>query len=96
MLTGKERSILRKMSHDINSIFQIGKGGISENTIKQFDEALEARELVKATVLNNSLEDSYNAANNLAKKLKAEVVMTVGNKFVLYRKSKKKPSIPFL
>lgn len=55
MLTSKQRSYLRGLANNIPAIFQVGKGGIDDNTIKQFDEALEARELVKASVLKNSL-----------------------------------------
>ena len=93
MLTNKQRNFLRKLSHKLDAIYQIGKGGLSDNTIKQFDSGLEARELVKAKVLNNSLEDAREAAEYIAKETGAEVVSVIGNKFVLYRESKKKKTI---
>lgn len=89
MLTGKERSMLRSMANDIEPIFQVGKDGITENVIKQFDEALEARELVKATVLKNSILSAREACEEIAGKTGAEIVQVIGRKFVLYRKSKK-------
>jgi len=58
MLTGKQRSYLRGLANNLQPIFQVGKGGISDNMVKQFNDALEARELVKATVLKNALADT--------------------------------------
>ena len=55
MLTGKQRSYLKGLANEIDPIFQVGKNGITDNFIKQIDEALEARELIKVNVLNNSL-----------------------------------------
>ena len=88
MLTGKQRSYLKSIANTLPAIFQIGKGGMSENVIRQFDEALEARELVKASVLNNSEVTSREAWEDLAAALKAEFVQVIGNKFVLYRESR--------
>lgn len=88
MLTGKQRSYLRSLANVIPAIFQVGKGGISDNMLKQFDEALEARELVKGTVLKNSDLSAREVCEELASELEAEIVQVVGNKFVLYRESK--------
>ena len=55
MLNGKQRAALRRQAHGIPALYQIGKDGITENVIKQFDDALEARELIKVHVLENSL-----------------------------------------
>lgn len=88
MITGKQRAFLKSIANDIPPIFQIGKGGINDNMIKQFDDALEAREIVKATVLKNSLYDTRDICEELAQKLGAEIVQVIGNKFVLYRGSK--------
>lgn len=88
MLTGKQRSYLRSLANTIPSIFQVGKGGVTENVIKQFDDALEARELVKATVLKNSPEDAREICEEIASLTGAEIVQVIGNKFVLYRESK--------
>jgi len=88
MLTGKQRSYLRGLANTIPPIFQIGKGGISENMIKQFNDALEARELVKATVLKNALADTREICEHIARETEAEIVQVIGNKFVLYKESK--------
>ncbi|NMB95355.1 MAG: ribosome assembly RNA-binding protein YhbY [Clostridiaceae bacterium] len=87
MLTGKQRGYLRGIANSIQPILQIGKGGIDENVIAQFDEALEARELIKATVLRNSVSDVRTACEYIAGLTGAEVVQIIGNRFVLYRES---------
>lgn len=74
-------------------IFQVGKNGITENFIKQVDDALEKRELIKVKVLNNSLLDATEVANEIAEKTNSEFVQSIGNKFVLYRESKKNKKI---
>ena len=93
MLTSKQRATLRAMANGIDPITQIGKGGVGENMIKTVSDALEARELIKMRVLENSGEDVRSVAETLANATDADVVCTVGTKFVLYRKSKKKPKI---
>ncbi len=90
MLTGKQRSYLKSMANGIDSIMQIGKGGITENVIKQIDDALTARELIKISVLNNSMLEAKETANQIAEAVRAEYVQSIGNKFVLYRQSKEK------
>ena len=87
MLTGKQRSYLKGLANNIDPIFQVGKNGITDNFIKQIDEALEARELIKVNVLNNSLLEAKDIANELAETLDAEFVQSIGHKFVLYRES---------
>jgi RNA-binding protein len=87
LITGKQRGYLRNLANDIQPIFQIGKGGISDNVIKQFNDALEARELVKASVLKNSAIDAREACEKIASVTGAEIVQIIGNKFVLYRES---------
>ena len=96
MLTGKQRSYLKGMANSMDPIFQLGKNGVTDNFIKQVDEALEAREIIKIKVLNNSLLDTKEVASDLAQKTDAEFVQSIGNKFVLYRESKenKKISLP--
>jgi len=93
MITTKQRSYLRSLANTIQPIFQIGKGGVSENMIKQFDEALEARELIKATVLRNSVEDVRDVCNEIPQATGADIVQVIGNKFVLYRESKENKTI---
>ncbi len=87
MLTGKQRSFLRSIANTIPTILQVGKDGISANMIKQVDDALEARELVKGNVLKNSAIEAREACEELAQSLKAEIVQVIGNRFVLYRQS---------
>ncbi|MBW4827297.1 MAG: ribosome assembly RNA-binding protein YhbY [Clostridiaceae bacterium] len=93
MLTGKQRSYLKSIANGIESIFQIGKNGINENFIKQVDEALEAREIIKINVLKNSFLDTKTAANEVAKLTDAEFVQSIGNKFVIYKESEENKKI---
>ncbi|HEY9059771.1 MAG TPA: ribosome assembly RNA-binding protein YhbY [Pseudobacteroides sp.] len=89
MLTGKQRSFLRALANEVEPIFQIGKGGLNDNMITQFNDALEARELVKVSVLKNSLEDTRELCNEAARLTGAEIVQVIGKKFVLYKESTK-------
>lgn len=93
MLTGKQRAYLRSLAHDIDPIFQIGKYGIEENFLIQVSQALEARELIKIKVLENSGLGTREASDMICAKLKCEGIQAIGNKMVLYKKSKKKPKI---
>ncbi|HHV29223.1 MAG TPA: ribosome assembly RNA-binding protein YhbY [Clostridium sp.] len=95
MLTGKQRSYLRSLANSIEPIFQVGKGGINDNMIKQFNEALEARELIKVTVLKNAMVETKEVCNEAASLAGAEVVQVIGNKFVLYKESKENRLIEF-
>lgn len=88
MITSKQRSYLRSLANNIDSIFQVGKGGINDNMIKQFNDALEARELIKVSVLKNSIEDTREICNEAAELTQSDVVQVIGNKFVLYKESK--------
>ena len=91
-LTSKQRAQLRGLANSIDTIIHIGKDGIGENLIKQADDALEARELIKGRVLDNNIEyDARLAAEELAKATRAEVVQVIGSKFVLYRETHSKP-----
>lgn len=87
MLENKQRKILRKEAHHLDSVFQIGKNGISEEVIAQIDNVLEKRELIKVNILQNSDEELNEAANKVAQALRAEVVQTIGRVMVLYRES---------
>ncbi len=93
MITSKQRAYLRGLSNNIPAIMQIGKGGMTENLIKTFSDALEARELIKIKVLENSGEDPKVVVNTLAEALGAEPVAATGRKIVLYRASSKQPVI---
>ena len=90
-LTSKQRAQLRGLANSIDTIIHIGKDGIGDNLIKQADDALEARELIKGRVLDNNIEyDARIAAEELAKATRSEVVQVIGTKFVLYRPSHNK------
>ena len=91
-LTSKQRAQLRGLANSIDTILQVGKDGIGENLIKQADDALEARELIKGRVLDNKIEyDARTAAEELAVATRSEVVQVIGSKFVLYRETHSKP-----
>ena len=93
MLTSKQRAYLRGLSQSLDTIFQIGKGGITEELCFQVSNALEARELIKLRVLENSSYTARDAAEEIAREIGAEVVSCLGNRFVLYRRSEKKVKI---
>ena len=93
MLNSKQRAYLRSMSQKLDTIFQIGKGGISEELCHQLSNALEARELIKARVLDNSGYTAKEAADTIANTIGCDVVSCVGTKFVLYRESENKKRI---
>ena len=88
-MTTKQRSKLRSLAQTIEPIGQIGKAGISDNMIAGLSSALEARELIKVTVLKNAEDEAKYLADDLAAELNAEVVCTIGHKIVLYRRSLK-------
>ena len=91
-LTSKQRAQLRGLANTMATILHIGQDGIGENLVKQADDALEARELIKGKVLENNIEyDARLAAQELAKATRSEVVQVIGTKFVLYRESHSKP-----
>nr|WP_325243116.1 ribosome assembly RNA-binding protein YhbY [uncultured Oscillibacter sp.] len=91
-LTSKQRAQLRGLANGIDTILQVGKDGIGENLIKQADDALEAREIIKGKVLDNNLDyDARTAAEELARATRSEVVQAIGTKFVLYRETHSKP-----
>ena len=89
-LTSKQRAQLRGLANSIDTILIVGKDGIGDNLVKQADDALEARELIKGKVLENSLLSSREAAEALASATRSQVVQVIGTKFVLYRPTHKK------
>lgn len=96
MLTGKQKRFLRSEAHHLSPIFQVGKGGVNENMIKQVSEALEARELIKVSILQNCDQDKDEVASVISKGARAEIVQTIGNIIVLYKESRenKKLDLP--
>ena len=89
MLTSKQRAYLRKLSNPLTCIFQIGKGGITQEIATQLSNALEARELIKVKTLETCEYSAREAAEIIAEAIGADVVAVLGNKFVLYRQSEK-------
>ncbi|WP_423799144.1 ribosome assembly RNA-binding protein YhbY [Neobacillus sp. SAB-20_R2A] len=87
MLTGKQKRFLRSKAHHLDPIFQVGKGGVNENMVKQIADALEARELFKVSVLQNCDEDKNVVAQQLVDGAGAELVQIIGNTIVLYKES---------
>ena len=92
-MTSKQRAFLRSLSNSLNAILQIGKNGINDNLMKQVDDALEARELIKLSVLETAPEDNRALAEELATSTNSDVVQVIGNKITLYRSRKKNSKI---
>lgn len=86
-MTGKERAYLKKISHSLKPILIIGKEGVTENTIRQLDDALTKHELIKIKILNNNLDDRDEMIETILSGLKAEFVQYIGNKLTIYRDS---------
>ena len=96
MLSGKQRSYLKKMAHELEPTVNIGKSGHTENIKKEMLTGFEARELVKVKIQEGCTLEPKEVANQLADELHAEFVQAIGRKFVLYRESKdhKKIELP--
>lgn len=92
-MTSKDRAFLRSLATNIDPIFQIGKSGLSDNLIKQVDDALEARELIKITVLETAPKDAKSLSTELANATNSTVVQVMGRKITLYRMNKKESKI---
>ena len=93
MLTGKQKRYLRSLAHHLDPIFQVGKGGVNDHLIRHIEEALEARELIKVSVLNNSQDEARDIAPELAEKSGSELVQVIGKTIVLYKESKENKTI---
>ena len=93
MLNSRQRAQLRGLANGLDTIFQVGKGGLNDQLYKQVSEALEARELIKLRVLETSPVSSREAADEIAKATDSDVVQVIGYRFVLYKESKEHKSI---
>ncbi len=93
MINSKQRALLRSMAATEDTIIHIGKGGVTDSVVRQTEEALAARELIKGRVLENSLLTAREACDELAERCKAEAVQVIGSKFVLYKRNESKPRI---
>ncbi|MDD3223825.1 MAG: YhbY family RNA-binding protein [Clostridium sp.] len=93
MINSKQRSYLRSLSSRMQPIFQIGKNDIGDELYNQISDALEARELIKISVLDTSTLNSREACNIICSELNCEGVQVIGRKFVIYKKSERHPKI---
>lgn len=93
MLTGKQKTYLKGLAHTMQPIIQIGKNGVNEMLVKTIEDALEARELIKVSVLQNCMEDPKTLAIDIADVLNAEVVQVIGKTVIFYKESRKKKQI---
>lgn len=89
MLNSKQRAALKSIASQTDAIFQIGKGGVGDAMVKSISDALEARELIKISVLENSAETARGAGEEIAKLTGSEVVAVIGRKIILYKVSSK-------
>ena len=89
MISSKQRAFLRKEANGILPVFQIGKGGITDELLRQLNNALEARELIKVHILETAMLEPKQTLNSIAERLGAEPVQAIGSKIVLYKKAEK-------
>ena len=87
-MTSKDRAYLRSLANSIEPVFQVGKSGITDNLIKQVNDALEARELIKINVLQNCADDPKEIAAIVSERTRSQVVQVIGKKIVLYKEAK--------
>lgn len=87
MLNSRQRAQLRGLANSMETILQVGKSGVTENTVKQVSDALEARELIKLRTLETCPTSSRETADEIAEKTGADVVQVIGTRFVLYKES---------
>lgn len=92
-MTSKERAYLKGLAMNIDAIYQVGKASLTPEITKGIEEALEARELIKVSVLKNCMDDPREIAAMVAERTKSEVVQVIGKKIVLYRESKENKRI---
>lgn len=93
MLTGKQNRFLRAKANQLKPIFQVGKSGVNENMVEQISEALEKRELLKVSILQNCAEDKHTVAEQLSEGSDSSVVQVIGNNIVLYKESEENKQI---
>ena len=93
MLNSRQRAQLRGLANSMETILQVGKSGVTENTVKQVSDALEARELIKLRTLETCPTSSRETAEEIAEKTGADVVQVIGTRFILYKESKNNKTI---
>lgn len=87
-MTSKQRAYLKSLAMKLDPIFQLGKGGVTPENTAAVNEALEARELIKISVLQNCMDDPRAMAEVLAERTHSQIVQIIGKKIVLYREGK--------
>ena len=92
-MTSKQRAYLKSLAMTMDPIFQIGKSSLTPENTAAIAEALEARELIKISVLQNCMDDPNEIAQVVAERTRSQVVQVIGKKIVLYRPDKKNPKI---
>ena len=92
-MTSKQRAYLTKLANNMEPIFQVGKNNITPELVEAVSEALEARELIKLSVLKNCFDDPGEIAETIAERSRSMVVRVIGKKIILYRESKTKKKI---
>ena len=90
MITGKQKSFLKGLAHELDPIVMIGKSGLTDNVLSEIDACLKSRELVKIKLQEGAALEPKETANRVAAVLRAEFVQAIGRKFVLYRYSKER------
>jgi RNA-binding protein len=93
MLNSKQRAYLRSLSNGLETILTVGKSGLNPEIVRQANDALKARELIKGRVLETSPVTSSEASERISTETSAETVQVIGSKFILYRKNEKNPKI---
>ena len=89
MLRGKQKRQLRALAHHLNPIFQVGKSGVTSDMVQGVRDALEKRELIKISILQNNEDDKNEVAETLATRTGSELVQLIGHTIVLYKQSSK-------
>jgi RNA-binding protein len=93
MLTGKQKRYLRSLAHHLDPVFQVGKGGVNDHLVRHIEEAIEKRELMKISVLNNNIEDPKEIGTVLAEQSGSELVQVIGKTIILYKESRDNKTI---
>ena len=93
MITSKQRAYLRGLANGYETLFQVGKSGITDTLLKQVEDALKARELIKINSLETTPIMPKELANIIAEKVKCDVVQVVGRKMIFYKRNDKDPKI---
>ena len=88
MLTGKQRSYLKGLAHEMSVTASVGKAGVTETVLKSIDQYLAANELMKCSIQEGAGLDAKETANLIAEELHAEYVQVIGRRFVLYRRAR--------